>query len=948
MERFHFSVAERRASVCTSDFIFALVRSGAYSSPVLRNWRCIILRIHPIESAAQAESYYAKSDGGYYLGPDDLRRAWIGRGAELLGLSGPPDYEQFRRLIHGLDPWSGNQLTAKILGNRIPGWDVNVHCPKGVTMVIEQGDDRVQAALWDAARETVADLEREATTRIRKGGRHDDRLTGNLVGYAVEHAETRPAKEDNMPDPHRHIHMVIANLTFDKAEGEWKAVKFRPIMDLKKYFDRRFNQRFSNKLAELGYEIETHWQRGPKGERNYMGWDVKGVPASVIRKFSRRSAEIEKLAGELGVTSIVAKDKLGATSRLGKRKDLTLNDCRKYWNSRLTPNEGQQIAETIRRAELGLNPKLEAAANMAMSYAIGHHFERQSVVPVVTLEIAAMERSMGAGLPEDVERAARRQGLLVCEGLATTKEVLAEEQRVIGFARAGRGSWRPLRAGIEADLPGFDDLSAQQQAAVRHVWQSPDRAVLIRGGAGTGKTAMMKVAVAGIDKPVVVLAPSADASRGVLRTEGFAEADTITHFLTSAPFREKARDGVLWIDEAGLASIRQLDQAFAAARELGARVVLQGDSKQHTSVERGSPLHVLEHLAGLPAARLTDIRRQSGRYKEAIAAIDRGDILAGHDILTDLGWIKQTGPFDPNRPLVEDYLEAVQTPRADGEMTTALVVAPTHKEGDGITAELRIQLKRHGLIGDEERVFRALKPLQWTEAERVDKDRYSGEELVQFHRNSGPFKAGQRAPATELVKAEKRINPSNFAVYAPGEIRLAVGDAVRITANGKSKDGKHKLNNGAMYRVDGFTAGGDIRLSNGWILDKEFGHLGYGYVATSYASQGKTFDRVLIAMGRESQPAINAEQFYVSVSRGRDMARIYTDMAPAVLREHIRRSERRMSAHELLGRRRRGYRLREWSAVLAKKVRQSFMQLRQKAQEAARSMIKQPEAEHVR
>ena len=79
--------------------------------------------------------------------PDDLRRRWVGRGAELLGLTGPPDYEQFGRLIHGRDPRSGEQLTAKILENRIPGWDVNVHCPKGVTMVIERGDGRVQDAL---------------------------------------------------------------------------------------------------------------------------------------------------------------------------------------------------------------------------------------------------------------------------------------------------------------------------------------------------------------------------------------------------------------------------------------------------------------------------------------------------------------------------------------------------------------------------------------------------------------------------------------------------------------------------------------------------------------------------------------------------------------------------------------------------------------------------------
>ena len=809
-------------------------------------------------------------------------------------------------------------------------------------MVIERGDGLVQDALWEAASAMVADLERLATTRIRKGGRQDDRVTGNLVGYAVEHAETRPVKADNMPDPHRHIHMVLFNLTFDKVEGEWKAVKFRPIMDLKKYFDRRFNQRFSHKLAELGYAIETHWERGPKGERKYMGWDVKGVPVTVIGKFSRRSAEIDKLADELGVTSIVAKDKLGATSRQNKRKDLTLADCREYWNSRVTLQEGQQIAETIGNAKRGLNPRLEPAAELAMSYAIGHHFERQSVVPVTTLEIAAMERSMGAGLPEDVERAAGRQGLLVRDGLATTKDVLAEEQRVIGFAREGRGSWRPLGAAIEADVHGFELLSAQQQAAVRHVWQSPDRAILVRGGAGTGKTSMMKVAVDGIELPVVVLAPSADASRGVLRGEGFAEANTIAHFLKDESFREKARDGVIWIDEAGLAGIRQLDQVFIAAGELGARVVLQGDSKQHKSVERGSPLHVLEHLAGLPVASLTDIRRQSGRYKEAVAAIDRGNILAGHDILNGLGWVQETGPFDHNHPLVDDYLAAIDSGKS------VMIIAPTHKEGDEITSVIRSRLKERGVIGNDERLFPALKPLQWTEAERGDMDRYTGTEVVQFHRNSGPFKAGERVDAAKLIEARNTVNPQHFAVYGPAEIRLAAGDAVRITANGKSNDGNHKVNNGAMYRVDGITPGGNIRLSNGWILDKDFGHLGYGYVGTSHAAQGKTFDRVLIAMGQESTPAINAEQFYVSVSRGREMAKVYTDMAPAVLREQIRRSERHVSAYELMGRHRPGRRLREWPALLARKVRERFSQLREKAHEAARSMIHQREAHHAR
>ena len=139
-----------------------------------------MLRFHPIADAAAAEAYYSKSDGGYYLGADDLRTEWLGRGAELLGLSGPPDFEQFRRLLHGLDPHTGEQLTAKLVDHRIPAWDVTASVPKGVTLALERGDARIRDALWEAARETLADLEGYATTRVRKGGAQDDRVTGNL------------------------------------------------------------------------------------------------------------------------------------------------------------------------------------------------------------------------------------------------------------------------------------------------------------------------------------------------------------------------------------------------------------------------------------------------------------------------------------------------------------------------------------------------------------------------------------------------------------------------------------------------------------------------------------------------------------------------------------------------------------------------------------------------
>jgi hypothetical protein len=204
-------------------------------------------------------------------------------------------------------------------------------------------------------------------------------------------------------------------------------------------------------------------------------------------------------------------------------------------------------------------------------------------------------------------------------------------------------------------------------------------------------------------------------------------------------------------------------------------------------------------------------------------------------------------------------------------------------------------------VDREEKVVERLRPLGWTNAEKTDFDRYTGDEVIQFARASGPFRAGQRAGAAELILARKSPNAKHFAVFARETLALAKGDLIRITAGGKDITGKHKLDNGSQYEIAGFTPSGDLALSNGWVIAKDFGTLAHAYTSTSYASQGRTADRVLIAMGSESKPAINAEQFYVSVSRGRERATVYTSLAPAVLREAIQKRDPRKSATELMG-----------------------------------------------
>lgn len=899
-----------------------------------------MLRTHWQYDAAGVVQYLSIGD---YLSttPGEL----LGNGYDRLNIRNMVARDVFECLAHNLDPETGNLLRPHAKdGDRI-GMDFTFNSTKSVGLAREmagpsnEGDPRIEVAHREAVAYAVKHIEADMQARVRIGGANENRITGNLMAYRVTHRDTRINGDDGMPDPSLHDHVFVLNVTYDPVEKRFKAAELGQIKHDAPWYEALYHNRMASNLRQLGYGVR----------KKDKAFEIEGITDELVRKFSRRRAYIDQVAEKLGITSPEGRNTLGATTRLGKVKERA-DDLNRYWVSRLTDAERQQLA--------GLTGKggYEGDVRAAVEFAIGHLFERKSVVDEKRLYETAIRHGVGAVTPELVQEEAKRQGLLTKDGEATTRQVLAEEGRVIGFARDGRGTCRPMgvvrenrtthdaqwvkATTLQSDPSNLtippNTLSPDQAAIARHVWDSPDRVILIRGAAGTGKTHTMKATIAGIDRPVVVLAPSAEASRGVLRKEGFAEADTVARFLIDEKFQEKARGGVIWVDEAGLLGIRHVRAVFDAAERLGARVVLQGDRKQHGSVERGATLRVLEEFAGLPVAELKDIRRQQGRYKAAVASLARGDLLGGYDQLDALGWVREA---QDNRPLVDDYLAALDTRKS------VLVVAPTHVEGGEITAEIRARLKERGRIASEGKQVGVLVPLGWTEAERGDLDRYEGTEVMCFHRNSGTFRAGDRVRVLDWKPGDRFAKGSHFSVYAPSSIELAPGDLIRITANGKTKDGKHKLNNGATYPVEGFTKNDDIVLENGWVVDKDFGHLAHGYVTTSHASQGKTVDRVLIAMGHESRPAMGAEQFYVSVSRGREQATIYSDLTPAELREAIQRADSRKSATELL--RPVPVPVRPRRRTLAEKIRRAFQQLREKAVDAI-AVQREREREYAR
>ncbi|MFN0012173.1 MAG: MobF family relaxase [Phycisphaerales bacterium] len=869
-----------------------------------------MLRMHQSRSGDAAKDYYteALATGDYYVSAE-RSSPWRGRLAERLGLGPEVTRESFCRLADNLHPSKDESLTPRTKDDRTVAYDVNFHVPKGVSVLhMVSRDNRIVAAIREAVHETMVEIEKQAATRVRLGQSDGERPAGELVWGEFLHSTTRPV--DGVPDPHLHVHCYVFNVTHDPVEGRLKAAHFRDIKRDMPYYEAAYWTRLAGKLETLGYRTE----------RDGKGWDVAGVPKSVRERFSRRTAQIEKKARELNITDPNRKAEIGAATREGKEASrLQPGELRRHWMGEMTAEEREVIAAVVRdRTPRERSAETErAAAERALEHAMKHRFERESVAAWPRLLESGLRFGVGQVSPEAIRDAAEVHPQLVTarEGTqrwVTTREILQEERAMLGFARDGRGMCPPLERGMKWTR-GMVNLNRQQEQAVEHVLTSRDRLMLVRGGSGTGKTTLIRTAVAAIEQrgsSVVPLAPTAEASRGAMREAGMGGAETVAKFLASRDLQAQARNGVIWVDEAGLLGTASMGKVLEVAQKQNARVILSGDTNQHNSVERGDALRLLESRLGLRSAEVTQVVRQQGTYREAVEAMGKGRFDEGIAALDRLGAIQQCEPGDWT-PLVEDYVETLRTGRS------CLAISPTHAEGEAISSLIRSELKSKGLLGQDERLTVRHRDLGWSQAERSDAANYQPGQIVQFHQavrdGKSRFAPGERYRVSgrdaegrvELTgqTGERKSLPLNrsaaFAVREELTLRVAPGERLRVTGNGKTLDGRHRLNTGAAFRVASFTPEGDLKLSNGWVVSRDFGQWDHGYVSTSHAAQGRSVDKVLIAQSWAGVTAASAEQVYVSVSRGKQAVRVYTDDREAVV-EALSRLSRRRSAVELV------------------------------------------------
>ena len=874
-------------------------------------------------SASQAQTYhvreFASQEQNYWSRDQQGHSEWQGRLAEQWGLQGGVGSEHFARLSEGQHPHTEEQLVRHQVSRTYEGkfgrevtsvehragWDATLSAPKSVSLTaLVGGDDRVREAHRESVRVALQELERYTQARI--GNVHAPETTGKFIAATFEHDTARPV--DGYAAPQLHTHAVIFNMT-ERATGLENGKRMRALQPHEMFVSQRYvtavyRSELALRLEKLGYELE----RGKHGQPEIRGYTKEYLEAS-----SPRRGQIKDHLREQGIDGAAAAQIAAHHTR--DRKELLSPGEVLQRHRELAAHYGHQADRVVAQARLhgqDQMPEPKVQAKQAVTWARDHVFERSAVQDRRAILETALVRGMGetthAQVRQEFERRIdsgefREVSHVGAGRQYTTAAMVRMECEIFGRMQEGnrRDYSDPMLVSPQVRIATEDrhrELNASQRQAVDEIFLSREKVVGLDGIAGAGKTTTLSVIREGVEAEgyrVEGFAPTSRAAQK-LREAGM-ETSTLQKHLVRGQLPDRGEKRLYVLDESSLASTRQVHE-FVSRLHANDRVLLVGDRRQHEAVEAGRPFAQLQD-AGMKTVKLEEIVRQKDpELKQVVEQLARGEVREAIQNLDRQGRVHEVQDRDERIAAIAK--EYAQSP------DSTLVISPNNRSRMKINERVHAELQRSGLVSNEERRIRTLVPRQdLTGADRTWAERYQVGDLLRYSRASKETGIGKGAcaqvksidaPKNRLTVTlqdgtERNYDPRRqlgVSVFREEMRSFSVGDRIQFTAPANDL----RVANRELGIIGGIDGDERLRLKMDGGRDVEIDprkhpHLDHGYVMTSHSSQGQTADRVLIHVDTElgAKTLLNSRMAYVSVSRGRYDAQIYTNNAQTLGQE---------------------------------------------------------------
>ncbi len=858
---------------------------------------------HAREFAAQAQNYWSHDQQGH--------SEWQGRLAEQWGLHGAVGSEHFARLSEGQHPETEAQLvrhqTAKTYEGKFgkevtsvehrAGWDATFSAPKSVSLTaLVGGDERVREAHRESVRVALRELERYTQARI--GNVHAPETTGKFIAATFEHDTARPV--DGYAAPQLHTHAVIFNMT-ERENGETRALQPYEMFVSQRYAMAVYRSELALRLERLGYEVE----RGKHGQP-----EIKGYTKEYLEASSPRREQIKDHLREQGIDGGAAAQIAAHHTR--DRKELLSPKEVLRRHRELATQYGHQADHVVAQARQHGQYRVqdpEMQAQQAVTWARDHVFERSAVQDRRTILETALARGMGettyTKIRQEIERRIKtgefREVSRVGAGRQYTTAAMANmESEIIGRMQKGnrRDYSDPMLVSPQMRIATEDrhpELNASQRQAVDEIFLLREKIIGLDGIAGAGKTTTLAVIREGAEADGYRVEGFAPTSRAAQKLgEAGMETSTLQKHLACGQEPDTGEKRLYVLDESSLASTKQVHE-FVNRLHPNDRVLLVGDRRQHEAVEAGRPFAQLQD-AGMRTVKLEEIVRQKDPdLKQVVEQLARGEVREALKNLDRQGRVHEIHGHDERiAAIAKEYAKSPEN---------TLVVSPDNHSRAEINERIHAELQGRGVVSVEEHSIRTLVPRQnLTGADRTWAERYDVGDVLRYSRASKEtgIGKGEYAQVKSIDAPNNRLTverqDGTKRTYDPRRQRgvsvfreemrsFSVGDRIQFTAPANDL----KIANRELGTIKSIGQDGRLNLEmdsdRAVELDpRKHPHLDHGYAMTSHSSQGQTTDRVLIHMDTElgAKDLLNSRMAYVSVSRGRYDAQIYTNNAPAL------------------------------------------------------------------